>query len=86
MRPLPPEQIHLPFQPGPYRMSMDLTTAPEAAETRNSRRSRCFGDIGSQAFSGFSAYMWPEAPTLGATSYFGSKPARFSASGKFQFA
>lgn len=31
MPPLPPETVHLPFQPGPYRMSMDLTAAPECA-------------------------------------------------------
>jgi hypothetical protein len=31
MRPLPPETVHLPFQPGPYRMSMDLVTAAEQA-------------------------------------------------------
>jgi len=31
MRPLPPEAIYLPFEPGPYRMSMDLTTVPESA-------------------------------------------------------
>lgn len=31
MRDLPPEPIHLPFHTGPYRMSMDLTTAPESA-------------------------------------------------------
>lgn len=31
MRPLPAEALHLPFGPGPYRMSMDLTTVPEAA-------------------------------------------------------
>jgi hypothetical protein len=31
MRPLPPETLHLPFAAGPYRMSMDLVTVPEAA-------------------------------------------------------
>jgi dimethylamine monooxygenase subunit A len=30
MRPLPPETIHLPFEAGPYRMAMGLTTAAEA--------------------------------------------------------
>ncbi len=28
-RPLPRETVHLPFDRGPYRMSMDLTTVPE---------------------------------------------------------
>jgi dimethylamine monooxygenase subunit A len=31
MQPLPPQTVHLPFDDGPYRMSMDLVTAPEAA-------------------------------------------------------
>jgi hypothetical protein len=31
MRKLPPEAIHLPFEPGPYRMAMDLVTVPESA-------------------------------------------------------
>ena len=31
MRPLPPQEVHLPFAPGPYRMAMDLVTVPEAA-------------------------------------------------------
>src|ERR1700758_4249322 len=31
MRKLPPEAIHLPFEPGPYRMAMDLVTRPESA-------------------------------------------------------
>jgi hypothetical protein len=31
MRPLPPETLHLPFEPGPYRMAMGLVTLPEAA-------------------------------------------------------
>lgn len=30
MRPLPEETVHLPFEPGPYRMSMDLVTVAEA--------------------------------------------------------
>jgi len=30
MRPLPPETIRLPFEAGPYRMAMGLTTAAEA--------------------------------------------------------
>ena len=30
MRPLPPETLHLPFEPGPYRMAMGLVTLPEA--------------------------------------------------------
>ncbi|MFL5255151.1 MAG: heme-dependent oxidative N-demethylase subunit alpha family protein, partial [Rhodopila sp.] len=30
MRPLPAENVYLPFQPGPYRMSMDLTSAAES--------------------------------------------------------
>ena len=30
MKPLPRQAVHLPFQAGPYRMSMDLTTAPES--------------------------------------------------------
>ncbi|HEY0183014.1 MAG TPA: DUF3445 domain-containing protein [Rhodopila sp.] len=30
MRPLPPQSVHLPFEPGPYRMAMDLVTVPEA--------------------------------------------------------
>ncbi len=29
MTPLPPETIHLPFESGPYRMAMALTTVPE---------------------------------------------------------
>ncbi|MGE0419023.1 MAG: DUF3445 domain-containing protein [Acetobacteraceae bacterium] len=29
MLPLPPETVHLPFEPGPYRMAMGLTTAAE---------------------------------------------------------
>ena len=31
MRPLPPEAVHLPFEPGPYRMAMDLVSVGEAA-------------------------------------------------------
>ncbi len=31
MRPLPPELLHLPFEPGPYRMAMGLVHLPEAA-------------------------------------------------------
>jgi len=31
MRPLPPRRLHLPFEPGPYRMAMDLVTLPESA-------------------------------------------------------
>lgn len=31
MRPLPAETVHLPFEPGPYRMGMDLVAIPEAA-------------------------------------------------------
>ncbi len=31
MRPLPEQVVHLPFGPGPYRMAMDLVTAPESA-------------------------------------------------------
>jgi len=31
MRKLPPETLHLPFDPGPYRMAMGLVTLPEAA-------------------------------------------------------
>nr|WP_294513604.1 DUF3445 domain-containing protein [uncultured Rhodopila sp.] len=31
MRPLPEEAVHLPFEPGPYRMGMDLVSVPEAA-------------------------------------------------------
>jgi hypothetical protein len=31
MRPLPEQVVHLPFEPGPYRMAMDLVTAPESA-------------------------------------------------------
>lgn len=31
MIPPPPEAVHLPFEPGPYRMAMALTTVPEAA-------------------------------------------------------
>lgn len=31
MRELPRETVHLPFEPGPYRMSMNLTAVPEAA-------------------------------------------------------
>src|SRR5271165_2566435 len=27
----PPQVIYLPFEPGPYRMSMSLTTVPESA-------------------------------------------------------
>jgi hypothetical protein len=30
MRPLPPQALHLPFEPGPYRMAMDLVAVPEA--------------------------------------------------------
>jgi hypothetical protein len=30
MPPLPPQTIHLPFEPGPYRMAMGLTTVAEA--------------------------------------------------------
>ena len=30
MRPPPPEAIHLPFEPGPYRMAMSLVTVPAA--------------------------------------------------------
>ena len=30
MRPPPPEAIHLPFEPGPYRMAMSLITVPAA--------------------------------------------------------
>lgn len=30
MRPLPPQAVHLPFEPGPYRMAMDLVTVTEA--------------------------------------------------------
>jgi hypothetical protein len=29
MRPLPPQIVHLPFEPGPYRMAMDLVTVAE---------------------------------------------------------
>src|SRR4051794_9661363 len=31
MRPLPPETVHLPFEPGPYRMAMGLFSLPETA-------------------------------------------------------
>jgi hypothetical protein len=31
MRLLPPQQVHLPFAAGPYRMTMDLVTVPESA-------------------------------------------------------
>ena len=31
MRPLPPETVHLSFEPGPYRMAMGLVTQPESA-------------------------------------------------------
>lgn len=31
MRQLPPETIHLPFEAGPYRMAMGLTSVPDAA-------------------------------------------------------
>jgi hypothetical protein len=31
MRPLPEQVVHLPFEPGPYRMAMDLVTVPESA-------------------------------------------------------
>ena len=31
MRALPRQTVHCPFQPGPYRMAMDLVTVPEAA-------------------------------------------------------
>ena len=31
MPPLPPETLHLPFEPGPYRMAMGLFTLPESA-------------------------------------------------------
>jgi hypothetical protein len=31
MRALPEEAVHLPFEPGPYRMGMDLVSVPEAA-------------------------------------------------------
>ena len=31
MQPLPPERIYLPFETGPYRMAMALTTVPETA-------------------------------------------------------
>ncbi len=31
MRALPPQALHLPFKPGPYRMAMDLVTVPESA-------------------------------------------------------
>lgn len=31
MRPLPEETVHLPFDPGPYRMGMDLVAVPEPA-------------------------------------------------------
>src|SRR5271157_705339 len=31
MRPPPPETIYLPFESGPYRMAMALTTVPESA-------------------------------------------------------
>jgi hypothetical protein len=30
MRPLPRQAVHLPFEPGPYRMAMDLVAVPEA--------------------------------------------------------
>jgi hypothetical protein len=29
MRPLPRQAVHLPFEPGPYRMAMDLVAVPE---------------------------------------------------------
>jgi hypothetical protein len=31
MRPLPEQVVHLPFEPGPYRMAMDLVATPESA-------------------------------------------------------
>ena len=31
MRPPPPETVYLPFESGPYRMAMALTTVPEGA-------------------------------------------------------
>jgi hypothetical protein len=31
MRPLPPQEVHLPFAAGSYRMAMDLVTVPESA-------------------------------------------------------
>lgn len=31
MRGLPEQAVHLPFEPGPYRMAMDLVAVPEAA-------------------------------------------------------
>jgi len=31
MRPLPEQAVHLPFEPGLYRLAMDLVTVPEAA-------------------------------------------------------
>jgi hypothetical protein len=31
MRPLPEQTVHLPIEPGPYRMGMDLVSVPEAA-------------------------------------------------------
>lgn len=31
MRPLPPQKLHLPFEPGPYRMAMGLVTLPKSA-------------------------------------------------------
>jgi dimethylamine monooxygenase subunit A len=31
VRPLPAQAVHLPFEPGPYRMGMDLVSIPEAA-------------------------------------------------------
>ena len=31
MRPLPEQVVYLPFEAGPYRMSMDLTSVPESA-------------------------------------------------------
>jgi hypothetical protein len=31
MRPLPEEAVHLPFEPGPYHMGMDLVSIPETA-------------------------------------------------------
>ena len=31
MQPPPPETVYLPFESGPYRMAMALTTVPESA-------------------------------------------------------
>ena len=57
MRALPPETLHLPFEPGPYRMAMGLVTLPEAAwfelddryqpELRERRRllNHCHSDV-----------------------------------------